>query len=277
MSQDYRPFTAVIKTAESGLKAKYNLAESPTKPAASPTKSPKSKANKDRFGSIFGGSIYAHEAASTSPKESDADATRSSPPKATLIQGWHAERHPKWGVQTQAAVDTRGGFIEAFFLVYILSMTVIFVNLMSGAPQTLTSKKQLPFACASPVPHQQLISAAFSALIQRCMPARPGVIVSSWEVVAKVKEAERKWHNLSVWQFEQLASHQDMDKSNLVVQFERTKSRGKGEGEGEKDERWKDKTAWSICVVSARRPFLVLALAVLVRFLAVDFLLPCNI
>ena len=107
MSQDYRPFTAVIKTAESGLKAKYNLAESPTKPAASPTKSPKSKANKDRFGSIFGGSIYAHEAASTSPKESDADATRSSPPKATLIQGWHAERHPKWGVQTQAAVDTR--------------------------------------------------------------------------------------------------------------------------------------------------------------------------
>ena len=68
MSQDYRPFTAVIKTAESGLKAKYNLAESPTKPAASPTKSPKSKANKDRFGSIFGGSIYAHEAASTSPK-----------------------------------------------------------------------------------------------------------------------------------------------------------------------------------------------------------------
>ncbi len=67
MSQDYRPFTAVIKTAESGLKAKYNLAESPTKPAASPTKSPKSKANKDRFGSIFGGSIYAHEAASTSP------------------------------------------------------------------------------------------------------------------------------------------------------------------------------------------------------------------
>ena len=107
MSQDYRPFTAVIKTAESGLKAKYNLAESPTKPAASPTKSPKSKANKDRFGSIFGGSIYAHEAASTSPKEADADATRSSPPKATLIQGWHAERHPKWGVQTQAAVDTR--------------------------------------------------------------------------------------------------------------------------------------------------------------------------
>ena len=165
-----------------------------------------------------------------------------------------------WNGVKQAAVDTRGGFIEAFFLVYILSMTVIFVNLMSGAPQTPTSKKQLPFACASPVPHQQLISAAFSALIQRRMPARPGVIVSSWEVVAKVKEAERKWHNLSVWQFEQLASHQDMDKSNLVVQFERTKSRGKEEREEEKDERWKDKTAWSICVVSARRPFLVLAL-----------------
>ena len=107
------------------------------------------------------------------------------------------------------------------------------------------------------------------------MPARPGVIVSSWEVVAKVKEAERKWHNLSVWQFEQLASHQDMDKSNLVVQFERTKSRGKGEGEGEKDERWKDKTAWSICVVSARRPFLVLAL--LCASGCFDLLLPCNV
>ena len=92
------------------------------------------------------------------------------------------------------------------------------------------------------------------------MPTRPGVIVSSWEVVAKVKEAERKSHNLSVWQFEQLASHQNMDKSNLVVQFERTKSRGKEEAEGEEDGKWKRKKPWNIRVVSTRRPFLVLVL-----------------
>ena len=51
-----------------------------------------------------------------------------------------------WNGVKQAAVDTRGGFIEAFFLVYILSMTVIFVNLMSGAPQTLRPRSN----CLSP-------------------------------------------------------------------------------------------------------------------------------
>lgn len=37
-----------------------------------------------------------------------------------------------WNSVKQAAVDSNGGFIELFFLVYILTMTVLFVNLLSG-------------------------------------------------------------------------------------------------------------------------------------------------
>ena len=55
-----------------------------------------------------------------------------------------------WNGVKQAAVDTRGGFIEAFFLVYILSMTVIFVNLMSGAPQTLYIQEAIAFRLRFP-------------------------------------------------------------------------------------------------------------------------------
>ena len=53
-----------------------------------------------------------------------------------------------------------------------------------------------------------------------------GAILSSYDVVETVIATERKNSKLSVRQFKQLASHQDLSKSKLEVHFEPTKTDG---------------------------------------------------